>query len=267
MYFTQSLITTLLITLTTAQQAYLGFNSGATLDTTKAKVQSDYEAEFRTAQGLVNSPGIFNSVRLYTNIQSGTTDTPTSAFQAAINTKTTILLGIWCSGTTTIENELSALNKAITRYGSNFTDLVVGISVGSEDLYRVSVTGIKNKAGVGQGPEAIIGFIKNVRDAISATALATKPVGHVDTWSAWTNDSNADVIAAADFLGTDLYSYYEDDKGNAIDNATTLFTNAYNATVQAAGGKPVWITETGTFPLPSFPFPFLSSLIPLPSFY
>jgi glucan endo-1,3-beta-D-glucosidase len=254
MYFTQSLAATLFATLITAQRAYLGFNSGATLDTTKAKVQSDYEAEFKSAQGLLNSPGLFNSVRLYTNIQSGTTDTPTSAFQAAINTKTTMLLGIWCSGTTTIEKELSALNKAVTRYGSNFTDLVVGISVGSEDLYRVSETGIRNKAGLGQGPEVVIGFLKNVRDAISKTALASVPVGHVDTWSAWTNDSNADVIAAVDFLGTDLYSYYEDDKGNAIDNATTLFTNAYNATVKVAGGKPVWITETGTFPFPP-PFP------------
>src|SRR5579862_4040747 len=116
------------------QQGYLGFNSGATLDNNKAKQQADFEQEFKTAQGLHGSPGSFNSIRLYTSVQSGTTDTPISAFQAAIATNTTLLLGIWCSGTTSIENELNALQSAISQHGQKFTDLVVGISVGSEDL-------------------------------------------------------------------------------------------------------------------------------------
>src|SRR6201995_72193 len=133
------------------QQGYLGFNSGNTLDTGKAKQQSDFEQEFKIAQTLHETPGLFNSVRLYTNIQFGTTDTPISAFDAAVNTNTTILLGIWCSGTTNIDPELKALQSAITKHGQKFADLVVGISVGSEDLYRISESGIANNAGVGKG--------------------------------------------------------------------------------------------------------------------
>ncbi|KAF2121056.1 glucan 1,3-beta-glucosidase [Lophiotrema nucula] len=226
-------------------EVYLGFNSGATNDQKKAKQQADFEKEFETAQKLKNSPGLFNSVRLYTNIQADTPDTPIEAFPAAIKTSTKLLLGIWCSGTTTIEKELSALSKAIDQYGSNFTNLVVGISVGSEDLYRVSESGVRNKAGLGQDADTVIAFVKDVRDAIENTALSNAPIGHVDTWSAWANTSNSDVLDEVDFIGTNLFPYYEDDKGNDISNATNVFEYALNSTKKAAGNKPVWITETG----------------------
>lgn len=234
-----------LLSLVTAQRVYQGFNSGATLDSTKAKQQSDFESEFKTAAALHGSPGSFNSVRLYTNIQSGTQSDPISAFPAALATNTSMLLGIWCSGTTNITNELTALDTAITKYGQQFADLVVGISVGSEDMYRISESGIANDAGVGQGPSVIVDFIKEVRSKISGTSLANKPVGHVDSWSAWANSSNKAVIDEVDFVGTDVYPYYEKDKGNAFSNATNVFDYIYNQTTSAAGKKEVWVTETG----------------------
>jgi glucan endo-1,3-beta-D-glucosidase len=186
-------------------------------------------------------------VRLYTNIQQNGTDpdTPIEAFAAAVKTNTTLLLGIWCSGTDSIDNELSALTKAIKQHGKEFTDLVVGISVGSEDLYRVSEIGIRNKSGVGADAKAMIAFIKQTRNKLKGTALAKTPVGHVDTWTTWVNTSNKAVVDEVDFVGVDIYPYYEDDKDNDISNATTLFYNALNRTEKAAGDKPVWITETG----------------------
>lgn len=232
-----------------AQQGYLGFNSGATKDDKSVKKQADFEKEFQTQQKLQHSPGLFNSVRLYTNIQPSTTDTPIEAFAAAMATNTSLLLGMWCSGTTSITNELSALSKAISQHGKNFTDLVVGISVGSEDLYRDSADGVKNKAGVGQPGATIISFIKATRKALEGTALAKTPVGHVDTWTAWVNSSNKDVIDEVDFVGADIYPYYEDGKNvnmtNEIGNALPIWEFALNATEKAAGSKPVWITETG----------------------
>ncbi|KAH8892429.1 glucan 1,3-beta-glucosidase [Thozetella sp. PMI_491] len=223
----------------------LGFNSGAMFDNSKAKEQSDFEAEFKTAQKLHGSPGLFTSVRLYSNVQWNTKSDPISAFPAAIATNTTMLLGIWCSGTTTISDELKALQSAISKYGQQFTDLVVGISVGSEDLYRTSESGIANKAGVGQGPETIVSFISDVRKAIAGTSLANKPVGHVDSWSAWANGSNKAVVEEVDFLGVDLYPYYEKDKGNTFANSTNVYDYIYGLAEDAAAGKPLWITETG----------------------
>ncbi|KAF4458115.1 GPI-anchored cell wall beta-13-endoglucanase [Fusarium albosuccineum] len=226
-------------------EGILGFNSGATKSDTDPKDQSDFEEEFKTAHNLRGSPGLFNSVRLYTMIQAGTTNDPISAFPAALETNTSMLLGIWCSGTKTIENELAAMRNAIDTYGDRFADLVVGISVGSEDLYRSSKSGVENEAGLGQGPGIMVRFIREVRSAIKGTILADKPVGHVDAWSAFANSSNRDVIDELDWLGTDLYPYYEKDRGNSFSNTTNLFDYIYNSSFSFADGKPVWVTETG----------------------
>ena len=224
----------------TVLAAARGFNYGSQGNTLET-----FEAQFRTAQGLDTTSG-WGSARLYTMIQEGTANTVISAIPAAIATNTTLLLGLWASSTQDVfNNELTALKNAIDQYGSAFSDLVVGISVGSEDLYRDSPTGILSNAGTGQSPDILVNYIGQVKSAISGTVLSSKPVGHVDTWQTYTNSSNAAVVAAADFLGLDEYPYYENTNENSVANANTLFFNAYNAVAGVANGKPIWITETG----------------------
>lgn len=224
---------------------YLGFNSGATLADRSAKFKADFLAEFNTAQKLVNAPGKFNAVRLYTNVQAYSKDDPIQAFEAAIETKTKILLGVWASGTDNIDNELSALKKAISKYGKPFTDLVIGMSIGSEDLYRNSETGAKNEAGIGADPDVLLKFINDYKKSVAGTALASVPVGHVDTWDVYVNGTNKKVIDALDWVGVDEYPYYESGKGNNIKNSGQLFDRAFDAVKAAVGSKPVWVTETG----------------------
>jgi len=154
-----------------AQDTIMGFNSGASDDQGNAKSQADFEKEFRTAQNLEGAPGNFTTIRLYSNIQWQTTDTPIAAFPAAIATNSKLLLGIWASGTTDIDNELKALNSAVEKYGTKLTDLIVGLSVGSEDLYRDSADGVKAKAGVGNTAEMIVKFIKAARQGLADTPL------------------------------------------------------------------------------------------------
>jgi glucan endo-1,3-beta-D-glucosidase len=230
-----------------AQALSTGFNYGATQsDGSTAMEYSDYQSRFERAKSLQGTNGEFTSARLYTMIQSGTTSDPSSAFQAAIDTKTSLLLGIWCSaGQEVVTNELSALSAAIKQYGSDFTDLVVGISVGSEDLYRVSPTGIENESGYGATPDELVSYIKQTRDTISGTALSGASLGHVDTWTAWVNGSNNAVTDAVDWLGMDTYPYFETTESNAIDNGKQLYWDAYDKTKGVGGGKEVWITETG----------------------
>lgn len=226
-------------------QVYKGFNYGATNTDNSPITESQYQNDFSTAQKLVGASG-FTSGRLYTSIQAGTTDTYTEAFQAAINTKTSLLLGLWGSGGQAgLSNEITALQAAIKNFGSSLTDLIVGISVGSEDLYRISPTGIENMSGIGAGPDVISNYIGQVKSAIAGTAANGKPVGHVDTWTAWINGSNDAVIAAADFIGMDAYPYFQNTMTNPIEDGYSLFFDAYDATVSVAGGKPVWVTETG----------------------
>lgn len=245
MRFSTTLSAAVLAAYASAAENYLGFNSGATKVDKSSKVKKDWVEEFEAAQGLKDAPGKFNAVRLYTNIQDATEDDPIEAFEAAVETKTYILLGIWASDTDNIDRELSALKKGIKKHGTKLTDLIIGMSVGSEDLYRNSATGITNKAGIGQEPDVLADFIKEYRSAVADTPLADVPVGHVDTWDVWGNGTNKPVLDAIDFIGVDQYPYYETGKGNDISNSGQLFDKAYDATIEKANGKPVWVTETG----------------------
>ncbi|USP78734.1 glycoside hydrolase family 17 protein [Curvularia clavata] len=223
----------------------LGFNSGATDDQGKAKSQADFEKEFKTAQNLKNAPGKFNTIRLYSNIQAYTTDTPIAAFPAAIATNSKLLLGVWASGSDNIDNELKALSSAVEEYGTKLTDLIVGLSIGSEDLYRVSEPGIRNKSGVGNSAEMIVKFIKDARKRLADTPLKDVKITHVDTWTAWVNESNKAVIDEVDFLSVNAFPFYEQEHNNSIENAGQLLSDAVAATEGVAGSKDVWITETG----------------------
>lgn len=227
------------------QAANQGFNYGSTFTDGSVKVQADFENEFNRAKNLPGTSG-FTSARLYTMIQGGTASTVSSAIPAAINTKTGLLLGLWASaGSDSFNNEVTALVNAINQYGTAFTSLIEGISVGSEDLYRNSPTGIINKSGYGANPDDLVKYIQQVRSAISGTSASGKSIGHVDTWTAWVNGSNAAVINAVDWLGVDGYPYFQNTQSNGIENGASLFFDSYNATVGVATGKDVWITETG----------------------
>ena len=217
MHFTSSLLAAA-AAFSSVNAASKGFNYGAFFGNQQAKEYVDFKYEFEAAKELPGTNGQFTSARLYTMIQHGTANSVISAIQAAIDTKTELLLGIWASaGSAVVDNEITALRTAISQYGSAFTDLVVGISVGSEDLYRITPTAIGNgETNPGAQPAELVNYIKRVRDAISGTGLTGKPVGHVDTWTAYDNSSNAEVIANLDFLGVDAYPFWEVEHDNSI---------------------------------------------------
>lgn len=228
----------------TSEAVSQGFNYGATKGDGSVKSEADFQTEFNTAKNLVGTDNAFTSARLYTMIQGGTTNGPIEAIPAAIKEKTTLLLGLWASGGT-MTNELAALKSAIDNYGEEFTKLVVGISVGSEDLYRNSAIGAGSNAGPGLEASELVDYINQVRSTIAGTSLSDAPIGHVDTWNAWTNSSNTAAIEAVDWLGFDGYPYFENTKPNSIDDAEGLFQTGVNNLKAAAGDKEVWITETG----------------------
>jgi glucan endo-1,3-beta-D-glucosidase len=150
---------------------------------------------------------------------------------------------MWVSGSTTaIDNELTALKSAISTYGSAFTDLVVGLSVGSEDLYRAAQG---DPLSPGVDADELIGYISKVREAIKDTPLAGIPVGHVDTYDSFENGTNTAVIDAIDWIGFDGYPYWEKANANSIEAAHDLFYTGLNKTKAISKGRPVYVTETG----------------------
>ena len=229
--------------LTTVNAAAKGFNYGSTFNNGQAKTVADFEYEFNAAKNLPGTNG-WTSARLYTMIQAGTTFDMINALEAAVNTQTGLLLGLWASaGQDNFNNELTALKAATVQWGSKFADLVEGISVGSEDLYRITPTGIENKSGAGAQPQELISYVQQTRNAIAGTVLEGKPVGHVDTWTAYVNGSNNNFIATLDFLGMDAYPYFQTTMANSIGSGSQLFFDAFHATQGASQGKPVWVSE------------------------
>lgn len=230
----------------TASAAFQGFNYGATFTDGRVKVQSDFENEFKTAAGLEGTNGAFNSARLYTMVQGGTPNQPISAIPAAIKTKTSLLLGLWASaGQEVFNNEIAALKNTIDQYCGQLDGLIAGISVGSEDLYRISPTGIEAGEYAGADPDTLVNYIAEVRKTIQGTCLASAPIGHVDTWTAYANTSNNALTQACDWIGMDAYPYFEDTKHNPVEEGANLFKAAWDQVAAVAGGKDIWVTETG----------------------
>jgi glucan endo-1,3-beta-D-glucosidase len=229
----------------TARAQIKGFNYGSTNDDGSCRGYDDFVRFFNEAKALPGASG-FTSARLYTSIQCGTAADPIEAFRAAIDTDTSIVVGLWASaGRDIYQNELNALIGAASQLGTAFTDRIVGISVGSEDLYRSSPQGVANNAGAGATGAEIEGYIGWMRDWIKGTLLETKPIGHVDTWTAWILPENRGVADAVEWLGHNSFPYFETTKPNSIDQAAENFQTAVAQTESVANGKAVWVTETG----------------------
>lgn len=239
------LSTSLLALATSVLGQQKGFNYGALNADGTCSTYQNFHNKFTRARGLVNAPG-FTSARLYTSIQCGSTNAPIEAIKAALDTQTNLLLGVWASaGQATVDNEIIALKQAANLWPNKMRQRVVGISVGSEDLYRSSPQGVANEAGVGADAQTVVRYIRQVRSALRGTALEGVRVGHVDTWTAWVLPENAAVINSVDWLGHNSFPYFETTRPNAISQAKANFDNAVGETERVAGGKPVWVTETG----------------------
>ena len=245
-------IASVLILLTAAKRTPLsitakqkGFNYDAT-------TEDDFRTRFTTAKNLVDSPG-FTSARLYTMIAPYTVNDPIAAIIPAIETGTTLLLGLYCSaGQAAFVNEKAALTKALQIYKRQFSDLIVGIAVGSEDLYRSSVWGTPQANGVGDTVQNLQSYIQQTKDILNAANLAKPiPVGHVDTWQMWLDPNSAGaLIPDVDFIGLDGYPYWQ----NASASDTNAFMDGFNTVVDGPAEEhadedgapvPVWVTETG----------------------
>ncbi|KAI1840433.1 hypothetical protein JX265_013830 [Neoarthrinium moseri] len=222
-----------------------GFNYGSTNNDGSCRHYADFVNFFNQAKNLAGAPG-FASARLYTSVQCGTAADPIEAFRAAIDTDTSILVGLWASaGRDAYTNELNALLRGARELGTPFTDRIIGISVGSEDLYRSSAQGQANNAGAGATGAEIEGYIGWMRDWIKGTLLENKPIGHVDTWTAWILPENRGVANSVNWLGHNSFPYFETTKPNSIDQAAENFRTAVANTEGVASGKAVWVTETG----------------------
>ncbi|KAF1927290.1 glycoside hydrolase family 17 protein [Didymella exigua CBS 183.55] len=224
-----------------AARVYAGFNYGPFWSgQSNVKRYADFHHGFELAKNLTDTPVPFDTARLYTCITAGTQNDPTEAFQAAIDTGTNLLLGMWVSPGATgqpndalVDNELAALGKGFEQHGQKLADLVIGLSIGNEDIYRF------NSQQAGVGPDDMFTSINRVKTTIKASPwgkyMEGKPIGHTDT-------AMYAAIPGSDFVGMTAYPYWE---GQSIDNANATFMSILKDTQRRAGNTSVWISEAG----------------------
>ncbi|KAF8859744.1 glycoside hydrolase family 17 protein [Acephala macrosclerotiorum] len=221
-----------LTTFTSSISAYWkGFNIKSNLaDGVTCKSAKDWASAFAQLKAFPNK---INSARLYS---SHTCNTLLSAVPQAISSHTFILVGLLATPTN-FEAEKGALLQAVKQYGFNW---IAAISVGSEDLYR----GTTNASHLASQIYDVRGMLQELPGWNGSIK-----VGHVDTTNAWTNTSNYDVIRACDFIGTDIYPYFQTLQDNNVSNSYDLFWNGVkqvqNAVSKAGSTASVWVTETG----------------------
>ena len=222
-------------------KVYTGFNYGAFWGVeANAKMADDFLDGFNLAKNLsTHTP--FDSARIFSCVTMGTKDEPTGAFDAAIKAKTNLFLGFWItpskrgeSNDQQIKNELTALEKGFQKHGQALSDLVIGLSVGNEDVYRW-----ENTVESGLAADGVARAIDNVKKAIAASSFAKymqgKPIGHVDT-------AQHAVIDNADFIGMTAYPYWQNE---SIAVAKASFHGSLENVKQRAGNRSVWIAEMG----------------------
>lgn len=202
-----SAIAALATVIPSAVAYYQGFNVGANNPDGSCKTQEQWTTAFNKLKGL---PQQIQSVRLYA---SSDCNTLANAVPAALNTGTKILVGVWTEDSAHYTAEKNALETAINQHGTGW---ILAVSVGSEDLYRGDTTA-----------SALASQIYDVRGMVHQWAPAVE-VGHVDTWNAWVDSANDDVIRACDFVGFDGYPYWQD---ASIDNAYDVFFESYQNTL------------------------------------
>ncbi|XP_014552094.1 glycoside hydrolase family 17 protein [Bipolaris victoriae FI3] len=212
---------TLLIFAQAASNIYTGFNYGAFWSVeANVKKKADFLDGFNLAKNLTTDIP-FDSARLFTCKTAGTVDEPTEAFDAAVESNTNLLLGFWItparsgdSPDENIKNEMAALEKGFKKHGQALSDLIIGLSVGSEDIYRAEEAGE-----LGLTAEVVGQTIVKVKESIAASSFAQymkdKPIGHVDTAK------------------------------HCVVDTSDSFQYSLGEVKQRAGNKPVWIAEMG----------------------
>lgn len=216
-----------------ANAYWKGFNAQATLANGACKTQADWEKDFNVMKAL---PGGFSSIRVYA---SSDCNTLANAVPAAVNTGGTILASVWTQDDAHFEAEKQALLSAVQTHGVGW---LVAITVGSEDLYRKETSA-----------STLASKIYDVRGMMTTVDGGSAiQIGHVDTWTAWVDGANEEVITACDFVGTDGYPYFQNTQNNPIDQGSNLFWESTQAVRDVVNrvkpGAWVWITEVNISP-------------------
>lgn len=204
------------------------------------KYMKDFRDGFNYARNLTATIP-FDSARFFNCRTQGTKDVSTGAFDAAVQTKTNLLLGFWITPAKrgnslddTIKNERAVLEQGFVKHDQSLANLIIGLSIGSEEIHLFEDT---QKPRVPSNDVSAV--IKKVKDAVTSSCfvgyMKGKSIGHVDT-------VKHVVVDGADFYCMTTYPYWND---QPVPQAKESFLGSLKNVKQRAGNTPVWIAEIG----------------------
>jgi len=206
----------------------LGFALGMVNPDNSCKSTSDYEADFAALAPYTKL------VRMYSACQCNSSS---AVIPAAKSAGFQVLLGVWPDTTDSYNCDVAALQATVP--GNE--DVVYGITVGSETLYRGSVTA-----------QQLLTYIQDVQKL-----FPTLTIGTADSWNKYA-DGTADplITGGVKLLLCNAFSYWQ---AQVIGNATATYfddmAQAIGHIQQVAGsidavhvmtGETGWPTDGGT---------------------
>jgi len=181
----------------------LGYNKGPQWDGVTAPKDCKTEQDFLLDMKAIEDNTGSNIVRLYTMVDC---DLLGKALPAIKKAGGKAMLGIWAYPNTHFLKELALLKK----YMPTYADIIIGITVGSEVLYREEET-----------PEELAKQILATKKAVADAGLSI-PVGFADTWNLLIEDRANVAIEASDLILANAFSYWQ---GQTAQNATKSFVD------------------------------------------
>lgn len=185
-------------------------------------VNPGQDPNFGTVISSSQITSLLNGLKGYTQwirtfgTQNGLENVPAIAHQMGFKT----IIGAFIGSDATVNN--GQIANLVTAANAGNVDIAV---VGNEVLLTNS-----------QSESQVLAYIQSVKAQVPANVKVT----YVDTWN--TIVAHPNIIAAVDVVAVNIYPFYEN---QSIDQALATFQADYAQTVQAAGGKPVIIAETG----------------------
>ncbi|KAK9474473.1 glycoside hydrolase superfamily [Dipodascopsis tothii] len=204
----------------------LGFDLGVKVASGDCKYTADYLSDFETIKSYTDI------VRVYSTSDCNTLEYLLPAVKQA---GMRVFIGVWPTDDSHFALDKQALTTYITEVDASS---IVGITVGSEALYRGDLT-----------PSALADAINEVRDLVHAIdGYESVPVGTADSWNILVDAANSAAVTASDVVLANAFSYWQ---GQTMANSShSFFDDIMQAlqTIQTAKGSTdisFWIGETG----------------------
>jgi len=225
----RGLATLLCVTLLSApalalDRGMLGFALGAQKSDGSCKYQADYESDFQAIQSNSGS----TLVRGYS---SSDCNTAQQILPAAKAQGFQVILGVWPD----TNDSFAADKQALSTYATQYADQVYAVTVGSEVLYRGSLTA-----------EQLLADINEVKSILPNTRIGT-----ADSWNKYA-DGTADPLikGGVDLFLANAFSYWQGEEVGAgaeygfFDDIQQALGHIQE-TAGSLNATEFWIGETG----------------------